>query len=558
MHKWLLNGFLASSFTVMVGGMVASAFPASRSLGAGMVAGAASTISATVVTRQSERRLREKISQEIQQINSNLQGLNCRLIDNQSQLKRLDSEFQQSQNNLLKKELVTIAESLHQDHALELESKSKTTVHISTTENISDLTAWFAQRQIKVESSRQPQDADKVFNRIATFLGDNYASLAALHQQMKRSIAERSNLSFSLAGKSQKEIANCTSFCKSLHDSSFLSSYSYSKNQKRRIQATLQQRGDIINFLNGEWLERYIYQKAVKLIHERNLKLQCLINPQIVFPNEDKFGLDLVFLIDQQVFWIECKSGKDYNRYLPLYSNHRKLFGLSPECTFLTIVDLPDAQASSLNKLWNITLLNLDNFDEQFGKALDLILQSSKSKKIDAQSLKVTSTHLSSIFKKKRLQPLPEIRRKAIVEIVEIIDTNQALNSQEIKNKLAERLQIPSSKALSIMKALMRSGCLQSALGRPVTMFQENVVMLSTSDIDSLEKKCIESYATLMLSVDPNYFNKTENVQEFEATVKGKLPDTEVLEQIKARFATSLNSVCSSQSKEVKKAVVAL
>ncbi|WP_168192355.1 hypothetical protein [Chroococcidiopsis sp. TS-821] len=56
MHKWLLNGFLASSFTVMVGGMVASAFPASRSLGAGMVAGAASTISATVVTRQSERR----------------------------------------------------------------------------------------------------------------------------------------------------------------------------------------------------------------------------------------------------------------------------------------------------------------------------------------------------------------------------------------------------------------------------------------------------------------------------------------------------------------------
>jgi hypothetical protein len=58
------------------------------------------------------------------------------------------------QNNSLKKEIVTIAESLHQDYSLKLESKSKTTVNVSKPENISVLTAWSAQRQVKVEIYR--------------------------------------------------------------------------------------------------------------------------------------------------------------------------------------------------------------------------------------------------------------------------------------------------------------------------------------------------------------------------------------------------------------------
>lgn len=238
----------------------------------------------------------------------------------------------------------------------------------------SQLSAYLEAKNIKLESYRLPQELDVSSDRIALFMGSRYPSIKNFYKTIKRNLSTGKKFHFRLGECSQQEIANSTQLGVLLYQSSFLSQYRYFK-QDKVIAATTQPRGDMINFLTGEWFERYIFQEVARLLSDNRIPYDFLINSKIRFLNGDGFELDLLFLVKQDILWIECKTKPDISDALARYSKHKKIMSIPENRAFVVALDIPDNQALELTQRWQITVVNQNNFLEKLAQSLGLDLK---------------------------------------------------------------------------------------------------------------------------------------------------------------------------------------
>ncbi|MEC4986856.1 MAG: hypothetical protein SAK42_22365, partial [Oscillatoria sp. PMC 1076.18] len=131
---------------------------------------------------------------------------------------------------------------------------------------------------------------------------------------------------------------------------------------------------DAINFLSGEWLERYIKQKIIQLLNESNqeiIQYSYLTNPQISLPNGDDFELDIIFRINEEIFWFEVKTG-EYQRHINKYSQMAQELNLDKDHAFMILTDIPDSATTALSNLFQMTVVNSDSFAEVFSRIISL------------------------------------------------------------------------------------------------------------------------------------------------------------------------------------------
>lgn len=228
-----------------------------------------------------------------------------------------------------------------------------------------DLAALLEQRGIKIFKQRQARAEDE-FDPIAIYLGKRYSLLEKLQKAVKASIAHKTNFSFNLQGKSQEQIQVCTQYCNKLYRSTLLSHYYYDKRRKI-IRGNVQRRGDIIQFLNGGWFERAILNQVKENFAEA--ETEFLVNPHLEFANGDRFELDILFLANGELFWIECKTGNHYNDCLSKYCQHGEKLGVAKENAFLVGLGLSDRDAAKWTKLWTITVVNPEGLSAKISRA---------------------------------------------------------------------------------------------------------------------------------------------------------------------------------------------
>ncbi|MEB3885147.1 Card1-like endonuclease domain-containing protein [Lyngbya sp. CCY1209] len=233
------------------------------------------------------------------------------------------------------------------------------------------LRQYLEQLNIKVLSSREPNPSDTPMNKMAVKLGKNYPNLARLHQAIVRSIPHNQAFDLNLANSSQLEISNSTQSGHNLYNLSFLSEYHYDR-KKRKITGKVDRKSEILNFFNGIWFEQFIYAEIDELFDRNNIDYECLINPQLEFANGDKFELDFLFLVNDKVLWIECKSGRNnnnlsYNRY----ENHKQVMQLPKERSLLVLLQASKEQTEELTQMRDLTIANTDNLIEKVKRGLN-------------------------------------------------------------------------------------------------------------------------------------------------------------------------------------------
>jgi len=236
-----------------------------------------------------------------------------------------------------------------------------------------ELSVYLEAKNIKLESYRLPEELDASSDRIALFMGSRYPSIKNFYKSIKRNLSTGKKFHFRLGDCSQQEIANSTQLGVLLYQSSFLSQYRYFK-QDKVIAATTQPKGEMINFLTGEWFERYIYQEVARLLSTNQIPYDFLINSKIRFVNGDSFELDLLFLVNQDLLWIECKTKPDISDSLARYAKHKKIMSIPENRAFVVALDIPDNQALELTQRWQITVVNQNNFLEKIIEALGIDL----------------------------------------------------------------------------------------------------------------------------------------------------------------------------------------
>jgi hypothetical protein len=399
MRKWVTNGLLVGAMTLIVGATVSLVMPGGGS-GIALAGGTVGAIAAAFLSKRQDSQAKAEILQEVRRVAKAVDEIESQIIYN-AELETMGNfrdQMQQMQNQIflsqqsqqitsdtviqLQQIITNLAET--QTRLVNLPTPRTTPKPSNFTPNfpklessetsplpIARLLTWLSQRQVQVTTHRQPSGVDIVFDRLALFLGDRYGSLAPLLKKIKVSLQTGSRFRLSLADRTQVDITNCTQFCRMLKDDSFLAYYYYSPLDKV-IQAAPQR--SFTNFFNGDWFERFVYHKVCDLLTANNYQYECLINPDVVLANTNKFGLDLLFLVGQEPLWLECKTGQDYTAFLERYSNHRKALGINKERSFLVILDITESQTIDLTNLWDITVVNRDNFLTQISRNLDLAL----------------------------------------------------------------------------------------------------------------------------------------------------------------------------------------
>jgi hypothetical protein len=140
------------------------------------------------------------------------------------------------------------------------------------------------------------------------------------------------------------------------------------------------------------------------------------------------------------------------------------------------------------------------------------------------------------------LRPLPEYRNQIINALISVMDSlHQPTTLSEVRTILAEKLPLISKSALQdTLKTIVRSNCFLNGNGETVRTFGDPVSKLVSSDVTAIEKKCLESYVSVILARDKNYFDSPQNIKDFEKICGGKLPD-KIIVQTTSQEANATN-----------------
>jgi hypothetical protein len=303
-------------------------------------------------------------------------------------------------------------------------------------------------------------------------------------------------------------------------------------------------KGAGVSFLNGEWLERFVYQKVKQLLTENNIEYHCILNPKIRFSNGDESELDMVFTIAGNPLWIECKVGQ-YQEHIQKYSSLAKYWSISPNEVVLVVSDIDSNLARDLNNIHDMTVVNLEELIKKVANLLnlnDLNCHEINIKNGYYSSINDLPTpdtidsleKLKSIFNQGRIRPLPDIRKNFLQCAIDVISSLQEPQSVNyIKDLIKPHfVELSNTKFGGLVKILLYSGCLIDSNGQVVRHFNQSISRLISNDWQDLEKKCIEAYAYKVIEIDPNYFEFEQNCLNFKQVVGGEVPERETLQSL--------------------------
>ena len=226
------------------------------------------------------------------------------------------------------------------------------------------IVAWFRKRRVQFDANQRAMDTTGFFDEVAVQLGDRYETLKPVINQIR--YAQRRGFSaakITLSKSGEDEIAAITSFCRELHQYSFVAKYFYRKDD-RIAWLTLQTAPEIVRFFNGEWLEWYAFMKLLAFFRERRIPAACLRNPVVTFPNGDVHELDVFFLVDNRIpLCVECKTG-EFRQDIEKYTRLVKRLTLEKGQFLVCALGLGEKQIQGFNSMYGVTFANETNFLE--------------------------------------------------------------------------------------------------------------------------------------------------------------------------------------------------
>ncbi|MCX7069296.1 MAG: TerD family protein [Methylococcales bacterium] len=258
------------------------------------------------------------------------------------------------------------------------------------------IVGWLKQRNFQAEVNEAAMDTSGFFDEIAIELGDNYELLKRVVDTIKRRQQGKYDKAYiDLSRDEPKNIETIKKFCKQLYEYAFVAKYFYNSKDKKAV-LQLQAATKIINFFNGEWLEWYAVMKIAELCHQRKIKFSCTRN-MIIYLSDDnnRYEIDVFFLINDQPLFIECKSG-EYREFIDKYTKlRRKLF--IPKAQFLMLTSgVDEERVKGLTAMFDISFVNetmlIEHIIDIFVKKKPIAIENNHNEQLKIQPLALKNT----------------------------------------------------------------------------------------------------------------------------------------------------------------------
>ena len=250
---------------------------------------------------------------------------------------------------------------------------------------------WLNGQGVEVEKSHEEADSDRVFDRLSKHIGESYTEdrggyiLKNFLSRLRWTITQnKPGMQFRLGDANQTQTRIVTAIARELNHSSLFSNSRYVKNDKV-LHIGLADEPYVRSFLTGGWFEQFIFQEIETLLNKSQLSFQSLKNATVRFPNQDRFELDLLFLISGKPLLVECKTSSSpdaLNKHLSKFANHCKKLSLEKDRAFLVVLDLKPIQEEDLDSLKPFRTASQATFLPKLRTALGLDV----SPKVDSAS----------------------------------------------------------------------------------------------------------------------------------------------------------------------------
>lgn len=242
---------------------------------------------------------------------------------------------------------------------------------IISVNDVNPIFRFLADKNIQVKTFQTDEEIDDVLDNIALFMGNRYNKVKKVYNTIKSKLNTGTGFKLDLKNATQEEVSYSCQLCNSLHQIAFLSEYKYFKSPQFVINGRPNRIPTAINFFTGQWLERFIKTEVKNSIRklETPIKFAYLTNPQIILPNGDDFELDVLFSIDEEIFWFEAKTG-DYQNYVDKYSRMAKLMQLDNKHAFMVLTEVNEQNCVALKKIFGMEVVNIEKFSETFQNSI--------------------------------------------------------------------------------------------------------------------------------------------------------------------------------------------
>ena len=258
---------------------------------------------------------------------------------------------------------------------------SKTTEHITPNEKrafesgqiISKhkkgyLNKWLLDKNIYIGKSVGDLQVSKKLYDVADYLTDHYFLLSDFYSQLKRS----QNLKHDFQTHTTKQsISYIRKWCEMLHKNKIIDSFYFMDSSV--VDIDIAEIHKATYFINGYWLEIFL-RKELAIALRKNIgkidSFDILAQVEMVKPNKKTSEVDLLFMLNDQVYWFECKSGDIGHTYFERFSEHRRLFDLPSERSLLVVPTMHMNQAESVKRACGMNMLYATLLEQQLEQLL--------------------------------------------------------------------------------------------------------------------------------------------------------------------------------------------
>ena len=224
-----------------------------------------------------------------------------------SSLERIADSLEKNENNEVNDKVDVAVESSEDNHENADMDSGCSIKEI----DVSILIDKLQEKNITVKTYVDSFQENTSLDNIAYFMGNRYKDIRKVYETIKRHLNKPNGFHLDLKNSTQSEISASCQLCTTLYDIAFLSEYKYDKSPRYFIHATPNKIPIAINFLTGHWLEVFIRKTIQDSLKSLPVAIEYtyLINPQIILPNGNDFELDVVFLINGEIYWVVGKTG---------------------------------------------------------------------------------------------------------------------------------------------------------------------------------------------------------------------------------------------------------
>jgi hypothetical protein len=219
---------------------------------------------------------------------------------------------------------------------------------------------WLQQKNIYVGKHTDHLRVNAQLYAIADYLTDHYAELKDFYAQLKRSQNIKQDFKIRTTSQSVKYIHR---WCDMLHQSKIIDGFQIDPQQQ--VDVDLARIHEATYFINGYWLEILLSMEIGTYIKQNIEHIQSfdfIAQVELVNPNRTNTEIDLLLMLNEQVYWFECKSG-NIGEYYRRFAQTRKRLQLDAQHAFIVVPMMQMHQANAAHSFSGMTLLYATHLD---------------------------------------------------------------------------------------------------------------------------------------------------------------------------------------------------